>query len=143
MTPIRKDLVERKISLIQDDLEKLSRLKDFSLNEIVSDFMKQATVERLLERIISRAIDINEHIIAEQATAETSLPKDYRETFLRLVELKIYPIDFAENIAKSVGTRNLLVHEYNKIDYERVYSSIKDCLKDYHIYINYILKYID
>jgi len=49
MTPIRKDLVERKISLIQDDLEKLSRLKDFSLNEIVSDFMKQAMVELLLE----------------------------------------------------------------------------------------------
>jgi len=142
MTPIRKDLVERKISLIQDDLEKLSRLKDFSLNEIVSDFMKQATVERLLERIITRAIDINQHLISERATPDISPPKDYHETFLRLAEIKIYPADFAKEIAKSVSTRNLLVHEYDNIDYERVYHSIKDCLKDYRAYIDYILKAI-
>lgn len=62
---IKIDLIKRKASLIQDDLGKLTSLAHFSLQEIVSDFLRQAALERLLERIISRAIDINEHIIAE------------------------------------------------------------------------------
>lgn len=142
MSPIRKELILRKISLIQDDLEKLSTLKDYSLDEIMADFLKQATVERLLERIISRTIDINEHIIAESSSSEISPPKNYRETFLLLADMGIYPKSFAEEIAKSVGTRNLLIHEYDKIDYQKIYQSINDCLKDYHKYIDYILKII-
>ncbi|MEK7564731.1 MAG: DUF86 domain-containing protein [Patescibacteria group bacterium] len=139
----KKDLIQRKISLIQDDLSKLAQLSNFSIEEIVGDFLKQATVERLLERTISRAIDINEHLIAELATANTMPPKDYRETFLRLSDLDIYPKEFAQEIAKSIGTRNLLVHEYDKIDYEKVYASINDCLRDYHKYIDYILKFLE
>jgi len=115
---------------------------DFSFDEIAADFMKQATVERLLERIISRAIDINEHIIREQGDLAISPPKDYRETFIRLAELDIYPKDFADEIAKSVGTRNILVHEYDKVDYQRVYDSVKSCLKDYHAYLSYILTFL-
>ena len=104
--------------------------------------MKQATVERLLERIISRAIDINEHIIREQGDLAISPPKDYRETFIRLAELDIYPKDFADEIAKSVGTRTILLHEYDKVDYQRVYDSVKSCLKDYHAYLSYILTFL-
>ncbi|MDP3764690.1 MAG: DUF86 domain-containing protein [bacterium] len=139
----KKDLVQRKISLIQDDLSNLAQLSSFSIEEIAGDFLKQATVERLLERIISRAIDINEHLIAELATANTVPPKDYRETFFRLSDLNIYPKEFAKEIAKSIGTRNLLVHEYDKIDYEKVYASIGDCLKDYHQYVDYIIKFLE
>ena len=104
--------------------------------------MKQATVERLLERIISRAIDINEHIIAENPNLQLSPPKDYRETLLYLADLNIYPKEFALEISKSIGTRNLLIHEYDKIDYSRVYESIDFCLKDYQKYIDYILDFI-
>lgn len=139
---LREDLIQRKISLIQDDLGKLSQLSYFSLDEIAADFLKQATVERLLERIISRAIDINEHVISELSAMDTIPPKDYRETFLRLAELGVYPKEFAASISKSVGTRNLLVHEYDKIDYEKVYASIEDCLKDYHKYIEYLLEFL-
>lgn len=135
-------MIQRKISLIQDDLGKLAQLSHFSVEEVAADFLKQATVERLLERIISRAIDINEHIVSEFAGLDTIPPKDYRETFLRLAELDIYPKEFAASISKSVGTRNLLVHEYDKVDYEKVYASISDCLKDYHKYIEYLLEFL-
>ena len=139
---LKKDLVRRKVSLIQDDLAKLAQLSHFSMDEITADFLKQATVERLLERIISRAIDINEHLIAELGTVDVTPPKDYRETFFRLSDLGAYPKEFGEGIAKSVGTRNLLVHEYDKIDDEKVYASIGDCLRDYHKYIDYILEFL-
>lgn len=139
---LRKDLVERKISLIQDDLGKLAAFANAAFEEIARDDIKQAAVERMLERIISRAIDVNEHLIAAFAKADTSPPKDYRETFLRLADLGVYPKPFAEEIAKSVGVRNLLVHEYDAVDQEKIYHSIKDCLKDYTEYLDHLIAFL-
>ncbi|MCK6462488.1 MAG: DUF86 domain-containing protein [Candidatus Pacebacteria bacterium] len=137
------DFIKRKISLIQDEVVKLSDLAKYTLDEIANDFIKQAAVERVLERIIARAIDINQHIIAESENKNISAPKDYKETFTSLAELGIYDKSFAEEISKSVGTRNILVHEYDKIDYSRVYNSIGDCLRDYNKYCDYILKFLE
>lgn len=140
---VNKDFVKEKISLIQTELSRMSEFSKFSFEEIIKDYQKQAIIERLLERIIIRAIDINQHLIAELAVKETSPPKDYKETFLKLSESKVYPEKFAERISKSVGTRNILIHEYNEVDYSKIYSSVSDCLKDYHQYCGYILEFLE
>jgi uncharacterized protein YutE (UPF0331/DUF86 family) len=140
---IRENFILRKITLIQNELANLANLAGYSFQEIVSDFIKQAALERCLERIINRAIDINQHLIAELATKDTNPPLDYTETFLRLADLGIYPEDFSQRIARSVGTRNVLVHEYNAVDYNSIYSSIPDCLRDYHEYCEYILRFLE
>jgi uncharacterized protein YutE (UPF0331/DUF86 family) len=140
---IRKDFVRRKISLIQDELAHLVELSRYSFNEIVSDFMKMSALERILERIISRAIDINNHLISELATKDTSPPKDFKETFMRLAELGLYSQEFADQISKSIGTRNVLVHEYDKVDQRKIYDSVSDCLRDYQKYCEYILEFVN
>jgi uncharacterized protein YutE (UPF0331/DUF86 family) len=139
---IRKDFVKRKLSLIQDELVHLLTLSKFSLDEIVQDFVKQAAVERILERVINRAIDVNNHIVAESAGGEVSPPKDYTETFLALAQLGVYSEEFARSVSRSVGTRNVLVHEYDKVDEKKIYSSMGDCLRDYHQYIEHLLKFL-
>lgn len=142
---LKKDFVYRKISLMQEDLTKLSELSKFSFSEIVEDFYKQNTLERLLEKIIIRAVDINQHILLELATKDTNAPKNYKETFTELAKINVYPKEFSENISKSVGTRNILVHEYDdeEVNYNKIYDSVSDCLKDYHQYCNFILKFIE
>lgn len=140
---INEKFVQRKISLIQNELARLMPLFRYSIDEITSDYIKQAAVERLLERIINRAIDINRHIIAELATKDTEPPLDYTQTFLCLADFGIYERKFAEEISKSVGTRNKLVHEYDKVEQEKIYSSISDCLRDYHKYCNHILEFLE
>ncbi|MBU1046131.1 DUF86 domain-containing protein [Patescibacteria group bacterium] len=140
---INNDFIKRKISLIEEELVRLKEFSQYSFEEIVRDFKKQAIVERLLERIISRALDINQHLISELYKEEMAPPKSYKETFLRLAELEVYPKDFGESIAKSVGTRNILVHEYDEVDYSRIYSSVADCLKDYRQYCDYILRFLE
>ncbi len=138
---INKKFVEQKIMLIEKEFDDLEKLAKFSFQEIVSDFLKLNSLERILEKIINRAIDINQHLIAELAKEEEP-PQSYKETFLKLSELGVYPNDFAESISKSTGTRNVLVHDYNNVDYSKIYSSISDCLKDYHQYCDYILLFI-
>jgi len=140
---INKNFVKRKISLIQDEMIKLSDLAKYTIDEIAKDFVKQAATERVLERIITRAIDINQHIIVETKDKNVSPPKDYKETFTSLADVGVYDKSFAEEISKSVGTRNILVHEYDKVDYSKIYSSMGDCLRDYNKYCDYILKFLE
>ena len=140
---INKELVQRKITLIQEDLANFSSFAQYSFDEIAKDYIKQAATERFLERVVNRAIDINQHLIAELATEKTSVPLTYTDTFLRLVDFAIYPKNFASEISKSAGTRNKLTHGYNTTDPDKIYSSIGDCLRDYHQYCDYILKFLE
>ena len=140
---IKKDFIKRKITLIQDEMVKLSDLAKYTIDEVAKDFVKQAAVERILERIIARAIDINQHIIAENENKNISAPKDYKETFSALADIGVYDKNFAGEISKSVGTRNMLAHEYDKMDYSKVYNSMGDCLRDYNKYCEFILKFLE
>ena len=135
------NFIQRKIKLIQEDLSKLEKLEKYSFDEIADDFVKFSAVERLLEKIIMRAIDINQHIIAERGKGNERI-KGYEDTFYALSDLGVYPKEFAEEIAPSAGLRNRLVHEYNDTKQEIIYQSIKDAIKQYAEYCDYILKFL-
>ena len=140
---LNKKFIQQKIGLIQQDLVYMEKLSHFSFQEIVNDFIRMNAFERLLEKIVARAIDINEHFINELATPEMRSSQSYKETFLRLVELNVYPQDFTASIVKSVGTRNALTHDYDELDLQKIYSSAKECLEDYTKYCGYILQFLE
>lgn len=141
---VRREFVNRKLQLIAEDLERLIQFKDETLESLKMDDVKLAAVERMLERIIMRAIDVNEHLISELGVGEGKTTRlTYRDTFLLLAALRIYPDDFAEHIARSAGLRNILVHDYNDADRKIVHASIKSCLQDYHRYVEFIRSFLD
>jgi uncharacterized protein YutE (UPF0331/DUF86 family) len=141
---IRADFVKRKCHLIAEDLSHLLHFKDESLEDIASDFVKLAAVERLLERIIMRAIDINLHLIGTLSSGmdEKTTRLTYRDSFLRLSDYGVYPESFALKISKSAGLRNILLHDYNNINRTILHAAIQTCLKDYTNYIDYITAFI-
>lgn len=139
---LNKDFIIRKIQLIQEDLNKLQPFAEKTIEQIAQQSVEQAAVERYLERIITRAIDINSHIITELGNAQ-DIAKTYRETFLKLAKLKVYPQDFAEQIAPSAGLRNVLVHEYDTIDQALVEKSIKQAILEFNQYSGYIMDFIE
>ncbi|HHY59556.1 MAG TPA: DUF86 domain-containing protein [Clostridia bacterium] len=52
------------------------------------------------------------------------------------------PADFALEIAPSTGLRNVIVHEYQKIDDRLVYQAIHKTLKYYFQYLQLITDYL-
>jgi uncharacterized protein YutE (UPF0331/DUF86 family) len=137
-----KDFIRRKITLIEKELMVLVKYKNITFEETAENFETQAIVERLLERIITRAIDINRHILAENGSQLAPVTK-YRETFLRLAELNVYPKEFAKKLAPSAGFRNALVHDYNNIDKSILQKSIKQAIEEFNEYSKYVLGFID
>ena len=139
---IDKELVIRKINLIQEDLERLKEYQNKTRLEIEKDYALEAAIERYLERMITRAIELNQHLIVESDAKNIKIPKDYEGAFIALGELKICPIDFAKNIADSAGFRNILVHEYDDLDKDKFYLSLRAALEQYPKYCQYIIEYI-
>jgi uncharacterized protein YutE (UPF0331/DUF86 family) len=140
---LRVEFVQRKLQLIADDLARLVTFKDDTLEALRADDIRLAAVERMIERIVLRAVDVNEHLLAELALPEERATRlTYRDTFLMLAGLGVYPEGFATQIAASAGLGNLLVHDYNDVDHSILHSSIKTCRRDYRDYVEYVEAFV-
>lgn len=73
-------LITRKMSLILQDLPKLTDLARLPREQYVGDPIHEVVAERYLERTIGRMIDINFHLVTESGQAP---PKDFTIPFWR------------------------------------------------------------
>lgn len=122
---VDQELVKRKLALILDDLEKLRSLAKVSREEFISDYHPRIMVERLLERVIGRMIDINYHLLTE---TRLTIPKDYYESFVKLAELELFPAEEARKFAQLAGLRNRLAHEYNNLDEQKLFAAFQEIM---------------
>lgn len=140
---IKEIFIQEKTSLIIRDLERLRIFSDMTFDEVAQDFIKYGALKNILMEIIGRAIDINEHLVVELMPNSSDVPKDYRATFLALIELDILPKDFAEEISKSAGFRNAIVHEYNNLNKGIVYKTVGEAIEQYAKYCDYVQKFLE
>lgn len=140
---IDKYLINEKISLILRDLDTVRAFQNMTFDEVAKDQIKYAALKNFLMEIIGRGIDINEHLIARLFESKVEAPKDYKTTFLILKDLNILPKDFAEEISKSAGFRNAIVHEYNNLNKGIVYKTVGEAIDQYAKYCEYILEFLE
>ena len=129
------DLVTRKLLLIAADIEALRPIADRGADEYARSWIDQAVVERYLERVVGRMIDVNYHLIT---AAGHPPPADYHASFFRLAELGVLDPAFARQIAGSAGLRNRLVHEYEAIDHAKVFAALVSAFSDVPFYLERI-----
>lgn len=134
--------IERKCRLIAEELEKIRPLGAERFDDVVRDFFKYSTIERVLEKVITRAIDVNRHLIAELGDGTEKI-RNYEDTFHALAKLGVYDEEFAKKIAPSAGLRNRLVHEYNDTKPEIIHASVKEALSHYVRYCESVLNFVE
>ncbi len=137
------DIINEKLNLITRDLERLKIFSNSTFQEIASDFIKFAAIKNILMEIIGRAIDINEHLLSTFLRSEMEVPKTYKGTFVALFDIKVLPKEFANEISKSAGFRNAIVHEYNNISENDIYGTIGEAIQQYTTYSEYILRFCE
>jgi uncharacterized protein YutE (UPF0331/DUF86 family) len=132
-------------------LQKLTTLTEYTdrLESIVAttsdeefekDLDKRYVAERLMQLIVDCMIDINQHFIKEH---KLELPDDLRSTFVILGDHDIIPKELAEKLAPVTGLRNILVHQYEKIDLALFLKSMRENLSDFSEYKKHIIASID
>ena len=137
---IDHELVTRKMVLITSDLNAAAPFAEKPLDTYLASATDEVLVERWLERMIGRMIDINYHLITE---AGQPPPRDYYESFVQLAPLGILPGAFASRVAACAGLRNRIVHEYDEIDPERVYLALRVAVEEIPEYLRHVLEYLE
>lgn len=124
---VDSELVTRKIRLVIEELEFLKEQDDLDEPEYRRQKKTRMAIERSLEKLITRLIDINFHLANEELE---QVPSDYYESFMMLVKLGILNHERAEEVANLAGLRNRLAHEYDSIDDSKVYSAFQKLIEE-------------
>lgn len=130
-------VIENKISTVKKHLKILERYKKYSKKEIVENIDIKGALERYLYLAVQSAIDLAESVIAFK---DFRKPATMSETFYILREEKIIPSKLTNKLAKMVGFRNIITHDYEDIDYSIVYTILHRGLKDIEDFIKIISK---
>lgn len=101
------------------------------------DHFKQDAIAINIQRACEQSIDLANHIIKRE---KLGLPKASRESFSLLADNNIIEPALASNLQKMVSFRNILVHEYKKLDISLMKDVIESHLDDIINFTTIILK---
>lgn len=117
----------------------LEGLQNITLEELEKEPIKKGALERYLQLSIEACVDIAEMIISDQ---RLTTPQTATESIEILGNEGILESAFSKEFAKAVGFRNILIHDYVKIDYQIVLANLKNNLSDFHRFIKEILEFL-
>ena len=128
MKTIDLNVINRHLEELEEALTYLESKKNITEKDIAKNIELRLAVERALHLAIQNTIDIGNHIIASLAIHDV---ETYAEIPQKLAEANIIPKRLSENLVNMAKFRNLLVHEYVKLESARLVSFIKHNLNDF------------
>ena len=115
---VDSDLLLLKAGNVRKHLKRAREKCDSGLAEFLSNPDHQDIVCFNLQMAIQNCIDMAAHVMSAQGS---SVPGSVNEMFYFLEESGLLPANLVETMVKAVGFRNLLVHEYGKLDLKEVF----------------------
>jgi uncharacterized protein YutE (UPF0331/DUF86 family) len=132
------EIIEQHIQNMEEALTELGKYGDISSEEFQRDLSLRWIVEKGLEILIQNLLDIGAHLLASEIKNDW---EDYGEVILKLGKHRVIPEVFSDKIKGMAGLRNILIHEYMKIDLDRLFDYLKHRLEDFVMFIKYIREY--
>jgi len=129
-----------KIKDIHKYLEELESIIPSSFEEYKSSIQKKAACERYVEKIIEAVTDLAFLAIKSK---KFKVPEDDIDAFNILLEGKVINSDLTTKLKNAKGMRNIISHQYGKVDDKVVFESVTEELdKDARDFILNIEKLI-
>ena len=126
--------INDKINEVYKYLEQLGSIVPSSFEEYKSGIEKKAACERYVEKVVEAVTDLAFLVIKNK---KFRIPEDDIDSFNILLENKIIDNDLAAKLKNAKGMRNIISHQYGKIDDEIVFDAIKEELyKDVRKFIS-------
>lgn len=131
MSPIDFDVIEQKKAVILQELKVLKRLEDERISASSDIFLKHVLC-RSIQNATSATIDIAQHIVSQHAS---SVPTSYSEAIERLGAIGSLDSKFAHDLAAIARLRNVVVHLYEKLDFDRLALAIPVLRKQLNLFL--------
>jgi len=134
---VDKDIVLVKTSAAKKHLKRIENLSQTPVHAFLNDNDAQDIALFNIQMAVQNCIDMAAHIISE---AGLGTPGSTNEMFYCLEENGYIDRQLSEKMVKAVGFRNLVVHEYGKLDLERVHRIMQDDIRDIDEFLKAIIK---
>lgn len=115
--------LQDKIEEIENYISELEGIMPDNFQEYETDLKTKAACERYFEKIIEAVVDLAFLLIKDEGY---KVPEEDKEAFDILEKEEIISRELAEKIKDAKGMRNILAHEYGKVDDELVFHSITE-----------------
>jgi uncharacterized protein YutE (UPF0331/DUF86 family) len=135
-----KEKASKKLESLSEYVGYLKNYQRYTIDDLRNDPTLRGAVERYLHLSAECVIDIAEIMISELGLRK---PEEYRESIDILGEAGIIPDEFAYYFSPVAGFRNILVHEYAKIDLSEVHRHLQKDLGDFEKFSKYIIDYLN
>lgn len=135
-----KEKISRKLENLTEYIGYLKNYQNTTIDDLKNDPTLRGAVERYLHLSAECVIDIAEIMISELGLRK---PEEYKESIDILGEAGIIPDKFAFYFSPVAGFRNILVHEYAKVDIAEVHRHLQNDIKDFEKYSQHIINYLN
>jgi len=135
-----KDRFIEKMDELESYLRELDDYLPGNEDEYLESGMMKRACERAFQLSCENLLDICNLIISEEGLG---IPSDSKDTVRRLGEHNIISKSLATRLEELVGFRNLLVHQYGRIDDSRAYNYLYKDSKDFYEFLETVEKYIN
>ena len=137
---VDKPLILRKLTELDEYLKQIGEFSSVTLEEYSRDWKVRRIVERTLQMMIETCADIANHIISDRGYR---IPDNYGDTFRVLHENGVLKNDLFEIMLKMARFRNIVVHQYDKVDEAIVIGILRNNLNNFTAYRDAILKILN
>ena len=115
---IDRDILLSKAEAIRRHIKRVIDKRNVDIEAFIKDIDRQESILFNLQMAIQNYIDMAAHIISEEGLG---IPGSASEMFYLLEENGYLDHDITEKMIKAVGFRNIMVHEYGRIDLKQVF----------------------
>ena len=135
------DIVLERLRYLRGEADYLKSERDRvrSFQQYVEDIRLKKAVERSLQVAIEACLDIGRRLIALEGFR---YPESNRDVFQVLGEEGVVPQELLPSLLDMARFRNLIVHDYARIDDAKVYAILKKRLGDLDEYARAIVAYL-
>ena len=134
------DLILIKAGSVRRHLSRIVEKRNTDLQTFLNDIDRQESILFNMQIAIQNCTDIAAHIISEEGLG---VPGSTSEMFYLLEENGYLDGELTGKMVKAVGLRNLIVHEYSKIELKQIFEVAKKDIDDLNDYLAAIFKKLD
>lgn len=135
---LNPEVINERLREIDENLKILEELRKTDRENFLKEPKVYKLAERCLEVSIQALLDICHYLIANNQWTKPTTNKEAIEVVARN---NVIPEEFAKRILPLAGLRNILIHEYIKIDPKRLYVQLQN-LADFREFQRYVIAYL-
>jgi len=136
------EVILERLEFLRNEVAYLKRERDRvrSFKEYMDNIRLRRAVERSLQVAAEACLDIGRRLIALEGFR---YPQDNQDVFRVLAEERVVSQELLPALLDMVRFRNLVVHDYARIDDAKVYGILKRNLSDFDAYAAAIVAYLE